>query len=253
MQLKNKVALVTGGSRGIGRAISLAFAEEGADVVVNYYRAKAEADEVVGKIREMGQHAIAVQADVAIAEHVNRIVEKALEEFGRIDILVNNSGWVKATPFLEMSVEEWDRGIAINLRGVFLCGQAVARVMVQNGIRGKIINVGSVLGFTPLPGRAHYGPAKAGVNNLTRIMAHELAPYGIIVNGIAPGTVDTGMMEQFYEQAGNKEVFAEPIPVGHIGLPEEIAPFAVLLASDRASFIAGTMILVDGGMLACLH
>jgi NAD(P)-dependent dehydrogenase (short-subunit alcohol dehydrogenase family) len=253
MKLKNKIALVTGGSRGIGRGIALAYAEEGADVVVNYFRAKNEADDVVSKITEIGRRAIAIQADVAIEADVNGMVAKALEEFGRIDILVNNSGWVKATPFLDMSIEEWDRGVAINLRGVFLCGQAVARVMVQNRIKGKIINVGSVLGFTPLPGRAHYGPAKAGVNNLTRIMAYELAPYGIIVNGIAPGTVDTGMMTQFYEEAGNKEVFAEPIPVGHIGQPEEIAPFAVLLGSDDASFIAGTMILIDGGMLACIH
>jgi 3-oxoacyl-[acyl-carrier protein] reductase len=253
MKVKDKIAIVTGGSRGIGRGIALAFAQEGANVVVNYFRAQQEADEVVDKIRKMGRRAIAVQADVAVVEDVNRLVATAVQEFERIDILVSNSGWVKATPFLEMSVEEWDRGVAINLRGVFLCGQAVARVMVQKGIKGKIINVGSVLGFTPLPGRSHYGPAKAGVNSLTRIMAHELAPYGIIVNGIAPGTVDTGMMEQFYEQAGNKEVFAEPIPVGHIGQPEEIAPFAVLLASDDASFIAGTMILIDGGMLACLH
>jgi 3-oxoacyl-[acyl-carrier protein] reductase len=253
MKLENKVAIVTGGGRGIGRGISLAFAREGADVVVNYFRGKDEADEVVRNIRAIGRRAIAVQADVAVVEDVNHMVAMAMQEFGRIDILVSNSGWVKATPFLEMSVEEWDRGVAINLRGVFLCGQAVARVMVQNGIKGKIINVGSVLGFTPLPGRAHYGPAKAGVNSLTRIMAHELAPYGIIVNGIAPGTVDTGMMEQFYEKAQSKDVFAEPIPVGHIGQPEEIAPFAVLLASDEASFIAGTMILVDGGMLACLH
>ncbi len=253
MQLINRVALVTGGSRGIGRAIALALAQEGADVAVNFHRAEAEAEQVVGKIREMGRKAVAVQADVAILEDVQRMVAATVDEFGRIDILVNNSGWVKATPFLEMSLEEWDRGIAVNLRGVFLCGQAVARFMVQNGIRGKIINIGSVLGFTPLPGRAHYGPAKAGVHSLTKIMAHELGPYGIVVNGIAPGTVDTDMMAQFYEPAGNKEVFAESIPVGHIGLPEEIAPIAVLLASDQASFIAGTMILVDGGMLACLH
>lgn len=255
MKLANKVALVTGASRGIGRAIALAFAREGADVIVNYCRAETEAHDVVAQITAMNRRAMAVQADVALEDDVNRLVATAIDAFGPVDILVNNAGWVKATPFLEMSLEEWDRGIGINLRSFFMLGQAVARIMVQHEIRGKIINIGSVLGFTPLPGRAHYGPAKAGVENLTKVMACELGPYGIHVNGIAPGTVDTGMMDQFYEQVGgNKEIFAEPIPLGYIGQPEDIAPLAVLMASDEdVHFMAGTMVLVDGGMLTQIH
>jgi 3-oxoacyl-[acyl-carrier protein] reductase len=238
-RLHGEVALVTGASRGIGRAIALAFAAHGADVVVNYQRSASQAREVVAQIEEMGRQAITVRADVSSPSDVEAMVSQALQAFGYIDILVNNAGIVLPFSLQEPDYEAWQRMVDVNVKGMLLCARAVAAAMRQRG-GGRIVNI--VVHETK--GGLGYILTKAADDVLTRGLARELAP-AIVVNAIAPGYIDTGYISAMaaHEQAQLKE----RIPLGRWGQPEDVAAVAVFLASDEARWMTGTTILVDGG------
>ena len=214
MLLKDKVALITGSSCGIGRGVALNMAKEGAKVIIDHFRNEKDAMEVVDIIKSSGGTAIAIDADVSIKKEVENLVEKGWEEFGRIDILVNNAGIAPATPFLEITEKEWDRTINVNLKGTFLCSQAVAKRMVENNIKGKIIVTTSINGFQAEKFRVSYDSSKGGLIALTQTMASELGKYGINVNAIAPGVVEgTNIDEGFFndEDIVNKIISQTPL------------------------------------------
>lgn len=239
MRLEGKVAIVTGASRGIGRAIALAFAREGADLVVNYLRSKAAAEEVVAQIEREGQRAIAVRADVSQEDQVEQMVSQAAGRFGRIDILVNNAGIILPFRLEEPDYDNWQRMVDVNIRSVLLCSRAVADVMRRlDG--GRIINIT----VWETRGSLDYILTKAADDVLTRGLARELAPQ-ILVNAIAPGYIDTGYISALPPE--EQRAIAERIPLKRWGQPEDVARVAVFLASDDANWMTGTTILVDGG------
>lgn len=244
--LKDKVALVTGGSRGIGRAICLELAEQGAKVVVNYAGSQSAAEEVVALIMEKGGEAIAVQGDVAIYADVEKLVAATNETFGRIDIVVNNAGITRDNLLIRMKEEEWDSVLNTNLKGVFNVTKAVARPMMKQRA-GRIINITSVVGLIGNAGQANYVSAKAGVIGLTKSNAKELASRGITVNAIAPGYIETDMTDKLTDDVRSK--LFEAIPLARLGRPEDIAHTVSFLASDRAGYITGQVLTVDGGMV----
>lgn len=245
MHLKDKVALVTGASRGIGRAVALQYAQLGADVVVNYSGSQAAAEEVVKEIEGLGRKAIAVKADVSQADQVTAMVDKAQETFGHIDILVNNAGITRDGLFMRMKDSDWDEVIAINLKGVYLVTKAVTKIMMKQR-SGRVINMTSVSGLIGNVGQANYCAAKAGVIGLTKTCAKELAGRGIAVNAIAPGFIATDMTEKLSDKV--KESIMASIPMKRMAQPSEIASVAAFLASDFASYITGQVIVVDGGL-----
>lgn len=244
MKLRGRVALVTGGSRGIGKAISLALAREGADVVVDHLEQKEEANEVVEEIRRMRRRALAFQTDVRDFDKVVNMVEQTIEEFGKIDILVNNAGIVRDKTLRKMKKEEWEIIIDTNLSGVFNCIKAVITYMEERK-NGKIINISSVIGETGNFGQANYAAAKAGVIGLTKSVAKEVARKGITVNAVAPGFTETGMLKTIPESV--KEQILKQIPMGRFATPEDIAKVVVFLTSDDANYITGQVINVNGG------
>ncbi|RPF56027.1 3-oxoacyl-[acyl-carrier-protein] reductase [Aquisalibacillus elongatus] len=244
--LNGKVAIVTGASRGIGRAIALELAKNGANVVVNYAGSKDKADAVVKEIEEMGQQAIAVQANVSDANDVKALVKEATENFGVIDILVNNAGITRDNLLMRMKEDEFDEVIDTNLKGVFNCVKAVTRPMMkQRG--GKIINLASVVGVSGNPGQTNYVAAKAGVIGMTKSVAKELAARNINVNAVAPGFVTTDMTDELSDEA--KEGMHDMIPLNRLGEPEDVARVVRFLASSDADYITGQTIHVDGGMV----
>jgi 3-oxoacyl-[acyl-carrier protein] reductase len=244
--LSGKVALVTGGSRGIGRAICLELAAQGAKVVVNYAGSQAAAEAVVAQIKEQGGEALAVQGDVASYEDAEKMVKATLEAFGRVDILVNNAGITRDNLLIRMKEEDWDAVLNTNLKGVFNCTKAVARPMMKQRF-GRIINITSVVGVIGNPGQANYVSAKAGVIGLTKSSAKELSSRGITVNAVAPGYIETDMTEKLGEDVKSK--LFEAIPLQRLGRPEDIANVVSFLASDKASYITGQVLNVDGGMV----
>jgi 3-oxoacyl-[acyl-carrier protein] reductase len=244
VKLRGRVALVTGGSRGIGKAISLALAREGADVVVDHLEQKEEANEVVEEIRRMRRRALAFQTDVRDFDKVVNMVEQTIEEFGKIDILVNNAGIVRDKTLRKMKKEEWEIIIDTNLSGVFNCIKAVITYMEERK-NGKIINISSVIGETGNFGQANYAAAKAGVIGLTKSVAKEVARKGITVNAVAPGFTETGMLKTIPESV--KEQILKQIPMGRFATPEDIAKVVVFLTSDDANYITGQVINVNGG------
>jgi 3-oxoacyl-[acyl-carrier protein] reductase len=244
-QLQERVAIVTGASRGIGRAVALALAEQGAKVVVNYASSSMAADEVVKTILEMGGNAIALQADVSKADQVDKLIEQTQEKFGRIDILVNNAGITRDTLLLRMKPEDWQAVIDLNLTGVFLCTRAVSKIMLKQR-SGRIMNIASVAGQMGNPGQANYSAAKAGVIGFTKTVAKELASRGVTVNAVAPGFIETDMTSNLT----NTEEILKLIPLGRYGTPEEIAGMVRFLAADSAAaYITGQVFNVDGGMV----
>jgi 3-oxoacyl-[acyl-carrier protein] reductase len=246
VRLAGRVAAITGGALGIGRATALAFAAEGAAVAIGDLETGA-GEAVARAIRGRGGRAVAVPLDVGDAGQVQAFVERVVAEFGRLDVMVANAGISHAAPFLEHPEAQWHRVLRVNLTGVFLCGQAAARQMVRQG-GGRIITLASINGFRGVENLVGYNVAKAGVVELTRTMAVELARHNVTVNAIAPAQIDTRLTRDLPEDARRRRV--ERIPMGRFGEPEEVARVALFLASDDASFMTGHTVAVDGGYLA---
>jgi NAD(P)-dependent dehydrogenase (short-subunit alcohol dehydrogenase family) len=249
MQLEDRVALVTGSSCGIGKAIAIAMAQEGAKIIIDHYRNEKDAEEVVRTIEKNGGSAIAIDADVSIKEEVENLIKAGWEKFGKIDILVSNAGIAPATSFLEIEEDEWDRTINVNLKGAFLCGQTFARRMVSSNIKGKIIIITSINGFQAEKKRVSYDSSKGGLIALTQTMAVELAEYGINVNAIAPGVVSgTNIDEGFFDDKDIVDKILTKTPLHRFGSVEDCANLAVFLASDKSDFIQGEVVVLDGGL-----
>jgi len=246
MLLDGKVAIVTGASRGIGRAAALRLAQEGAKVVVNYAGNLAAAEKTVEDIKQAGGEAILFQADVADAQAVGELVKATTAAFGRIDILVNNAGITRDNLLALMKEDDWDAVMNTNLKGVFNCTKAVAKIMIKQRA-GRIINMTSVVGIMGNAGQTNYAAAKAGVIGFTKSAAKELAARGITVNAVAPGYITTDMSAAIPEQA--KADLAQKIPLSRLGKPEDVAEAVLFLASDAANYITGQTINVDGGMV----
>lgn len=247
-QLENKVAIVTGASSGMGKTIALAFARVGAAVTVDFVGNQDSAEEVVEQIEDAGGRALAVRSDVTVQEDVEDLVRETVEEFGRLDIMVNNAGVEDRMPFLKTPLEVWNKVIAVNLTGAWLGCQEAAKQMVSQGGSGRIINVSSIHEERSMPTNAPYCAAKAGLRMLTRTIAVELAPYGITVNNIAPGAIETPINENLEENPDQMEKLLSEIPLGRMGKPEEVADLALYLASDASAYVTGSTFFIDGGL-----
>ena len=248
LRLHGQRALVTGGSRSIGRAIALGLAREGADVVVNYRRDRAAAEETAAAIRALGRRAAVVQGDTSVRADVDRLVREAIEALGAIDLLVNNAGVLKRTPLLEIAEDEWDWILDTNLKGYFMVGQAVARHMVERGIAGAIINTSSAGQLIAAPNLTHYCVAKAGIEMLTKQLALELAPHRIRVNAICPGLIETDLNRKDIAEPAFRERRLARIPLREIGVPDDVVGAVVFLAATPESrLVTGASVFIDGG------
>jgi len=243
MDLSDRVAIVTGSARGIGRAIALKLAEAGATVVVNDIGESVNS--VVQEIKAMPRQSLAVVADVSSPPDVTRLVEEAMAAFGRVDILVNNAGITRDQLLMRMSDEDWDQVLNIDLKSVFLCSRAVLRHMVKQRW-GRIISLASIVGVVGNPGQANYASAKAGIIGFTRTMAKEVASRGITANAVSPGFIDTEMTRHLPEEW--KQQLKSRIPVGFLGTPRDVAETVAFLASEEARYVTGQVLNVDGGM-----
>lgn len=247
MRLLNKVALVTGAARGIGKGIAEVFSREGADVILNDIDSSEKIDQLAESIRRQGRRAIAVHADVSSREQVEAMFARAWNELGRIDILVNNAGIETIIPFLEMTDEQWDEVTTVNLKSGWLCSQVFCRHAIAAKQAGAIINLGSIQAARVLPGRTHYAPSKLAIEALTRNVSAEMAPFGIRVNCIHPGLIETPMIEWIMKQPDVLKTVVDQISMGRPGQPCEIGSVAAFLASEDARYITGQSFYVDGG------
>jgi NAD(P)-dependent dehydrogenase (short-subunit alcohol dehydrogenase family) len=248
MRLQGKVAIVTGGGAGLGKAIAHRLAEEGADVVIGDTDETA-AQAVAAHIHALGRRAVAVRADVTRTSEIETVLEEAMQ-LGPVDILINNAGVEEITPLLEISEEEWDRTLDTNLKGVFLCSQMVARAMIAEGRGGRIVNIGSIAGIMPPRREPHYAASKGAVHVLTRQMALELAPHDITVNAVAPGVIKNGLSTHHsLADPERAERIAQGIPLGRVGAPLDISHAVLFLVSGEADYITGVVLPVDGGFL----
>jgi len=247
MRLKGKKALITGASRGIGRGIAEVFAEEGADVVVNYVASSQKADEVAKEIKAKGRKAITAKADVANRKEVEAMFDKAWKELGPIDILVNNAGIETIIGFLELTDEQWTRLVDVNLRGPWLCSQVFCKRVVAEKRQASIVHIGSIQAAKVLPGRTHYAPTKLGLEALTRNMSAEMTPQGIRVNCVDPGLIATDMTDCVMKSSDILPLVLAQISLGRAGNPREIGTVTAFFASDEASYLTGQSIHVDGG------
>jgi 3-oxoacyl-[acyl-carrier protein] reductase len=246
MKLESKVALVTGSSRGVGKAVALGFAKNGADVVINYTSNQEAADNVVSEIESMGRKAIAVKADVAVLSEVNHLVNAGVDTFGKLDILVNNAGFTRPAMMVKMSEDQWDQVVDIHLKGAFMCSQAAARHMKEQN-SGKIINVTSVAGLVGTVGQINYSAAKGGIISMTKSIAREMARYSVCANVISLGIVATDMTEKIRSDEKLKEIYMNRILLKRFAEPDDISPAFVFLGSDDSNYITGQLLCVDGG------
>jgi glucose 1-dehydrogenase len=248
MRLQGKTALITGGSSGIGRAIALAFGQEGADVAVHYHREQQEAEEVVKELQQWGRRAVALQADAAVVAEMQALVAQTVQALGRLDILVCSAGVEIQEPFLEVTEAHYDLVLDVNLKGAYFVAQAAARQMVRQGGGGRLINISSIHEDVAF---LHYSPyclSKGGMRMFARTVCQELAPYGITINNIAPGAVATPINTQTLQNPQLLDALRAVIPLGRLAKPEEVASLAVYLASDDAAYITGSTYYIDGGM-----
>lgn len=245
MDLGGKVAVVTGASRGIGRAVALAMAERGCHVVVNYAGNTSAAEETASRVRGLGVRALVIKADVADQEQVNAMMKQVLQEFGRIDILVNNAGITRDNLLPRLQEQDWDAVLNTNLKGAYHCAKAVLRPMLK-ARWGRIINISSVVALSGNPGQSNYAAAKAGLIGFTKSLAREIGSRNITVNAVAPGYIDTDMTAGLTEE--NKSQMLNNIPLGRLGTPEDVAAAVAFLAGGGAGYITGQIIVVDGGM-----
>jgi glucose 1-dehydrogenase/3-oxoacyl-[acyl-carrier protein] reductase len=247
LRLKDKVALVTGAGRGIGRGIAEVFADEGAHVAVNYIENPDEAERVAEWVRSKGRRATTAKADVANRAEVEAMFAKVWKELGPIDVLVNNAGIETIVPFLDLTDEQWTRLTDTNLRGNWLCSQVYCRRVVSEKLKGNVVNIGSIQAAKVLPGRTHYAPTKLGLEALTRNMSAEMTPLGIRVNCVHPGLIDTPMTEWVMKSPDILPIILNQISLGRPGQPREIGRVVAFLASDDASYLTGQSIHVEGG------
>jgi 3-oxoacyl-[acyl-carrier protein] reductase len=243
--LSGRSALITGSSRGIGRAIALQLARQGASIAVNYLRNEEAAKQVQETIRSYDREAVVVQGDISVPDQAERVVDTAQQAFGRLDVLVNNAGFNRDTLLLRMSVQDWDEVMAINLRGAFLCTKAALRHMLRQRW-GRVINIGSVAGIAGNAGQANYAAAKAGLTGFTKAVAREMGSRGITANVVAPGLVRTELTKDVRQEMVDQAM--QRIFVGRLGTPEDIAACVTFLASEEASYMSGQVLVVDGGL-----
>ncbi|MDP7618874.1 MAG: 3-oxoacyl-[acyl-carrier-protein] reductase [Dehalococcoidia bacterium] len=244
-ELAGRVALVTGGGRGIGKAIALKLATMGADVAVNYNASADPAETVVGELRDLGVRAESYQADITSTEQIDTMFESAIEEFGKVDILVNNAGIIKDRLLIRMTDDDWDRVVATDLRGAFACTRAAARSMMKTRW-GRIINISSVVALAGNPGQANYAAAKSGLNGFTMSVAKELAPRNVTANIVAPGYITTDVTDALSDEV--KKQLTDHIPLGRRGEAWEVAELVGFLCTPRASYITGQVLAIDGGL-----
>ncbi len=245
MDFTGKVAIVTGSGRGIGRAIAMKLAENGATLVINDVGDSAPAEQTVAEIKNLNRQATAIMADVSSSVEVTKLVETAIATYGKVDILVNNAGITRDQLTMKMTDEEWDKVLAIDLKSVFLCTRAVLRPMLKQR-SGRIISMSSVVGIIGNAGQANYAAAKAGIIGFTKTIAKEVASRGITVNAVAPGFIDTPMTQVLPEE--RKQALMANIPLGYLGTPRDIADAVAFLASEEGRYITGQVISVDGGI-----
>ena len=246
MRLKDKAAVITGASRGVGKAVALAYAREGADIIVNYASNEAAAQEVVREIEKLGRKAVMVKGDVARKEEAFAVVNAAKEHFGRLDILVNNAGFTRPNMLHKMTEDQWDAVVDLHLKGAFLCTQAAALIMMEQK-KGKIINVTSVAGLVGTVGQINYSAAKGGILSMTKSAARELARHNVCVNVISLGIVATDMTEKIRTDPKLKDIYMRRILLERFAEPDDITPAFVFLGSDEAGYITGQLLCVDGG------
>jgi glucose 1-dehydrogenase len=248
MQLDQKVAIVTGSDSGIGRAIAIQFAQEGATVVINYAHAQDKAEQVREIIEQNNGKALVIKADVSQYQQAMGLIQQTVEHFNRLDIMVNNAGMEIHNAFLDVTEEQWDRVLSVDLKGAFFCAQAAAREMVKRKTAGRIINISSVHEDLAMPQNAPYCCAKGGIRMMTRTICLELAPYNITVNNIAPGAIDTPIDADVKANPEKMAALLKEIPQHRMGQPEEVAKLALFLASDAAAYVTGSTYIIDGGL-----
>jgi glucose 1-dehydrogenase len=246
--LNGKTAIITGASSGIGKAIALRFGEEKMNVVVNYLNEQDEADEVIDEIKKKGGNGIAVQADVSKESDMKKLIEAAGHSFGRLDVMVNNAGIQTEIPSHEMTLDEWNKVISVNLSGTFLGSTQAIHYMLEAGIKGCVLNMSSVHDMIPWPRFVHYASSKGGIKMMTETLALEYAPKGIRVNAISPGAINTPINAEKFSDPGLKVSVEKMIPAGYIADPDEVASVAAFLASQEAKYVTGSTLYVDGGM-----
>jgi glucose 1-dehydrogenase len=249
MKLQGKVAIVTGAGTGIGQAIAVAFAKDGASVVVDYVGKASVSEDTIQKIQASGGKSLGIAADISLPDDVDGLVQKTVATFGKLDIFVNNAGIEKKIAFVDYPLEEWQKIMAVNLTGPFLCAQAAAKQMIRQGGGGRIINISSIHEDLPMPTNSAYCAAKGGLRMLMRTIAVELAPHQITVNNIGPGAIYTPIDKDVERDARLDERILAEIPMRRWGKPEEVAQLAVYLASDDAGYVTGSTHFIDGGML----